>query len=553
MLISVDIQDKHFGDKVLYKDLQFVLEKNEKVGVIGRNGAGKSTLFGMLAGLDSEFDGEIKTAKNTVIISTRQEHSDVDDQTVIDYILDELPQYKKLKAIIDGFGESENMSNNAMNRYSDALEQFSSLGYYTIEDTVLEKLKTYQIDESKARGDLKNLSGGQKRFVELVKIANANADLALIDEPTNHMDYVAKNDFIEWLDGVRNLAVLVITHDRDVLEKVDRIVEIKEGRALVFKGNYDSYLLQNSSSTVTAIKNYEIDEATITNLKKQIEFARARSAKGGPRWVTLRERYERELKEILDNRKKPSFWIDRESLAKLHPKAVEGYGKYKAKNIRIGATSGSADTNKAYQPIIDVDNLSLGYNDPLFKAISFRLMEGDKLRFHGRNGAGKTTLIKSILAVADDEKIPANIFAGTIEVRPKLAIGTYEQEISDKYLDLSLEVALEQLYLDKNLPINDQKIRQLMSDYLFNPITDAKVPLNMLSGGQKARFQLISMLANNPQLLILDEPTNHLDLPSIEELENAIHRFTGAIIFVSHDGFFVKGFEHETLLVGNQN
>ena len=343
MLVSVDISDKHFGDKVLYKNLQFTLEKNEKVGVIGRNGAGKSTLFGMLAGTDTEFDGEIKTAKNTVVVSTRQEHSDIDDLMVIDYILDELPQYKKLKKIIDTFGSDGNTSTNAMNRYSDALEQFSSLGYYTIEDTVIEKLKTYQIDEDKSRGPLKNLSGGQKRFVELVKIANANADLALIDEPTNHMDYIAKNEFIDWLDTVRNLAVLVITHDRDVLEKVDRIVEIKEGKALVFKGNYDSYLLQNSSSTVTAIKNFEIDEATIVNLKKQIEFARARSAKGGPRWVTLRERYERELKEILDNRKKPSFWIDRESLSKLHPKAAEGYGKYKAKNIRIATQAGTSE------------------------------------------------------------------------------------------------------------------------------------------------------------------------------------------------------------------
>jgi len=549
MLVSIDISDKHFGDKVLYKNLQFTLEKNEKVGVIGRNGAGKSTLFGMLAGTDTEFDGEIKTAKNTVVISTRQEHSDIDDLMVIDYILDELPQYKKLKKIIDSFGSDGNTSTNAMNRYSDALEQFSSLGYYTIEDTVIEKLKTYQIDEDKSRGPLKNLSGGQKRFVELVKIANANADLALIDEPTNHMDYIAKNEFIDWLDNVRNLAVLVITHDRDVLEKVDRIVEIKEGKALVFKGNYDSYLLQNSSSTVTAIKNFEIDEATIVNLKKQIEFARARSAKGGPRWVTLRERYERELKEILDNRKKPSFWIDRESLSKLHPKAAEGYGKYKAKNIRIAPQAGTSD-NKGYQPIIEVDNLSLGYNEPLFEHISFKLLEGDKLRFHGRNGAGKTTLIKTILATASEEKIPATIYQGTVEVRPKLAIGTYEQEIGDKYMDMDLEKALEQLYLDKDIPVNEQKVRQLMSDYLFNPLTDAKIPIRLLSGGQKARFQIISMLANNPQLLILDEPTNHLDLPSIEELENALHRFKGAIIFVSHDGFFVKGFEHETLPVG---
>lgn len=554
MLLSVEIQDKHYGDKVLYNNLSFALDKNEKVGLIGRNGVGKSTLFAMLAGDDTDYDGEIQIARGTIIVSTRQEHHELLETPVIEYILSELPNYTELKTIIDTYPETMGTSQTKMNKYSDALEQFSSLGYYTIEDSVMQQLATYQIDEPKARGPLGNLSGGQKRFVELVKIAHANADLALIDEPTNHMDYAAKDAFVKWLKDISGLTVLVITHDRDVLKVVDRVIDIRDGQAFSYKGNYDSYLRQNSTSTVSAIQSYEVAQATIVNLKKQIEYARrmkaGASTAGGKKnpFIVMEDRLTKQLKQLEAANPKPNFWIDRESINQMHSKTAASYDKYKAKNIRIG----SVDTHNrgAQLPIIDVHDLSLGYSNPLFTNVSFQLPEGGRIRLHGRNGAGKTTLIKTIVATANGAKGDATAFAGYIDIRAKLTIGMYEQEIAAQYLDLPLELALERLYLDQGLSISDQRIRQLMGDYLFDPITDAKIPLNTLSGGQKARFQLIAMLSNNPQLLILDEPTNHLDLPSIEELENALHKYKGAIIFVSHDGYFVNGFEHETITIG---
>lgn len=554
MLINATVTDKHFGDKILYTNLSFSLDKNEKVGVIGRNGAGKSTLFSMLTGADSEFDGEIQKARGTIIVSTRQEHHGLHDISVVDYILSELPNYTKLKHIIDTYPEIMGTSQTKMNTYSDALEQFSSLGYYTIEDSVLQQLASYQIDENKARNPIGKLSGGQKRFVELVKIAHANADLALIDEPTNHMDYVAKDAFVKWLSAVSGLAVLVITHDRDVLKVVDRIIDIRDGQAYSYKGNYDAYLKQNSTSTVSAIQSYEVAQATMENIKKQIVYARrmkaGASTAGGKKnpFVVMEERLTKELKKLEAANPKPNFWIDRESISQMHNKTAASYDKYKAKNIRITTTN---TANKGAQlPIIDIHDLSLGFDQPLFSGVSFQLPEGGRIRLHGRNGAGKTTLIKSIVATAHGEKGDATSFAGYIDIRAKLSIGLYEQEIANKYLNLPLEIALERLYLDQGLSINDQRIRQLMGDYLFDPIVDGKIPLNTLSGGQKARFQLIAMLSNNPQLLILDEPTNHLDLPSIEELENALHKYKGAIIFVSHDGYFVNGFDHETIQIG---
>lgn len=555
MLLSVNVHDKHFGDKVLYTDLNFVLDKNEKVGFIGRNGVGKSTLFSIMTGDDTEFDGEVQKARGTIIVSTRQEHHGLQDTPVIDYILSELPHFTDLKHIIDNFPNNPNPSQTQMNKYSDALEQFSSLGYYTIEDSVFQQLASYQIDETKARGPLGSLSGGQKRFVELVKIAHANADLALIDEPTNHMDYIAKEAFVKWLKEVSGLTVLVITHDRDVLKEVDRIVDIRDGQAYSYKGNYDAYLKQNSTSTVSAIQSYEVAQATIENVKKQIVYARrmkaGASTAGGKKnqFVVMEDRLVKQLRQLEAANPKPNFWIDRESVSQMHSKTVASYDKYKAKNIRIGTTH---TTNSGAQlPIVDVRNLSLGYDNPLFEHLTFQLPETGRIRLHGRNGAGKTTLIKAILAASQGKTGDAVCLSGFIEIRPKLAIGVYEQEIADKYIDLPLEIALERLYLDQNLSISDQRIRQLMGDYLFDPISDAKIPLTQLSGGQKARFQLISMLSNNPQLLILDEPTNHLDLPSIEELENALHKYKGAIIFVSHDGYFVEGFPHETVTVGS--
>lgn len=191
------------------------------------------------------------------------------------------------------------------------------------------------------------------------------------------------------------------------------------------------------------------------------------------------------------------------------------------------------DASRSQHVLVSVRDLSLGYGDKvLFKDINIDLREGEAIELRGRNGAGKTTLIKAILGNGDITK-----FAGEIKVDPRARIGIYEQEVSPTYFDLPLEDAIERMYLDRDISINPTKVRALLKDYLFTE-ADGKVPIARLSGGQKARFQIIAMLANDPQLLILDEPTNHLDLPSIEELETALIKYSGAIIYVSHDGYF---------------
>lgn len=148
--------------------------------------------------------------------------------------------------------------------------------------------------------------------------------------------------------------------------------------------------------------------------------------------------------------------------------------------------------------------------------------------------------MNAILAKVNNITSPSKLFNGTIAVERDLKIGVYEQEIPAEYLKMTLGQAIEKAYMAKNIPIGETKIKQLLGDYLFNPATDVNVEINRLSGGQKARFQLMNMLAGHPQILVLDEPTNHLDLPSIEELEDALATYTGAIIYISHDSYFAK-------------
>ena len=225
----------------------------------------------------------------------------------------------------------------------------------------------------------------------------------------------------------------------------------------------------------------------------------------------------------------------------------EAYEEHKARNIVIRARTKATKTTSL---LVEASKLSLGYEQPLFEDVSFQLREGEKVRLHGRNGAGKTTLIKALLATATGTKPESTIFGGVIDPARELRIGFYEQEMSSKYMKMTLAAAIEHSFMAKDVKVGDEKIKQLLGDYLFNPMTDGEVPMERLSGGQKARFQLMNMLANDPTLLILDEPTNHLDLPSIEELEDALSQYHGAVIYVSHDSYFVKNLGGTELPIG---
>ena len=538
MILTATIHEKSFGDKILLRDTSFFVEDGEKVGVIGRNGEGKTTLFRVLLGDDTDFQGELQFGKGVHTVASRQEHHGFEQMSVLEYILHDLPKYTKLKHILENHPLIMGDDMRLINEYSEALEQFDALGYYTIENEVEKILDSFQLGE-RINDTLGELSGGQKRLIEVAKVMLANAQLALIDEPTNHMDYIAKDKFLGWMSGAKD-AMLVITHDRDVLEKVDRILEIKDQKILSYKGNYTDYLRQNSSSTGSSMNEYELTQRRITNLKAKIlEYQRfkEKARDGGTiqRFKRLENQSREELAE-LEKIEKPTFWVDRESVQDMGLKTGEQYQKYKAKNIRLHGVTGDEGHSRL---LVNTSNVSLGYDQPLFKNISFQIREGEVVELRGRNGAGKTTLVKTLLATIADKPFSAKVFDGVIDVDKKIRVGVYEQETSGDILDKTLSQAIEHIFLSRGLPVGDTKVRQLMSDYLFTA-GDANIPVSQLSGGQKARLQLIDMLADSPSLLVLDEPTNHLDLPSIEELEQALNNFAGAILYISHDTHFQK-------------
>ena len=547
MILSIEITEKSFGNKQLLQNVKFSIDEGEKVGLIGRNGIGKSTLFGILLGRDQDFSGEVIFRKGSVIASTQQGYSGVGEQTVLDFILNDLPEYARLSKLLRELPEKMGENMALIEKYTDALNRFQEKNFHFIEDKIKAELRDFGLSGFEDR-KMKTLSGGQKRLVDTIKIIHSKADLALVDEPTNFMDSYAKNRFLNWMKN-SNEAVLVITHDRDVLSKVDRIIEIRDGKTYIFKGNYDDYLQANMFSTTNQIQDFESVQRRIANLKDKVrEYQRMKEKARDPSTIQRFKRLENKSREELIDLElieKPSFWIDQVNVKNLGFKAAKSYQKFKAKNVKIGIKN---EITRSIRSLVRVGNLALGYGSLedaldgknnakiLFEDLNFNLKVGGILEIFGRNGTGKTSLIKTIFGT---KKQKAEIYDGAIFLDETAKIGIYQQEIDAEFFEMNLKDAIEKIYLDQNISITEEKIYRILHQYLFST-EDFETPISELSGGQKARFQLIRMLSNEPQILILDEPTSHLDLPSIEELERALKNYSGAIIFVSHDDYFRK-------------
>jgi ATP-binding cassette subfamily F protein 3 len=543
MLLTLNIQEKSIVSKLLFQDLSLTINEGEKIAAIGRNGVGKTTLFNMVAGIDTDYIGTIEVKKSVRLIITAQEHFNVDHLNSIDYILQTAPRYHELHEIVETYPGHMGDDMQKITVYSDALAEYGERGYFDIREQILGTLATFEISQEKALLPLANLSGGQKRFVELARVRYAEADLVLLDEPTNHMDYWGKALFQKWIRDTKQ-AVFVITHDRDVLKEMDKILEMKDKKIRVFPGNYDAYLRQNSTTTLTQVSSYEESLKTLEKLRKQMVAAGARKAgasNSAPK--ILEERLRREYNALKDKLEKPSLWIDQESVDGMKDKVVTSYNKYKDRNINIA----QADLNEYSHLLLDVKSVEVGYDAPLFKTVSFSLRHADRLFIKGRNGAGKSTLISAIVGTVLNHPTPVTLFAGEILSSEKLRLGMYEQELDKKYLNMTLGDAVVSVYFENKVIITAENLNKLLAGYLFDPMNDGKLPISSLSGGQKARFQLMKMFCNNPNVLILDEPTNHLDLPSIEELEKSLITFEGAILYVSHDSYFVEKMGGETL------
>lgn len=531
MLLEASNLSKSIGPKDLFKDLTFTIDTGEKIALIGRNGQGKTTLLKILAGEDSDFNGMVITRKNLRVTLTKQEHIEDTQQSALTYILKSVPDYYALEKILHDF---EQGLLTDIRRYSEALEQFTQNGHFYKKDLILRTLSGFQISNEQAHLPLSKLSGGEKRYVELTRLMYSQSDLFLIDEPTNHMDYLGKEQFISWMQETRE-SVVVVTHDRDVLKHVTKIIELKDKKLSVYVGNYDQYIAQNATQTTNSVKQYSDQLNRLKEARKRVEWGIQMRAKSKA-WKIRYEHWLRDYEKIKAETVKPSFWIDQNSVQSLDKRVLDSYHKFKEKNISIAIHTSIERTSE----LVSVKKLSLGYSTSLFAGITFSLKNDDRMLIKGRNGAGKTTIVQTILSLAKQEVPSAKQMTGEIKLGTSLHIGEYEQEISKKYLFMSLEEAVLLYYSEMGIPMEDRQVKSLLARYLFDPIIDGRQKIINLSGGQKARFQLMKMFAAKPNLLILDEPTNHLDLPSIEELEKALVTFPGGILYISHDTYFIN-------------
>ncbi len=505
MILSCNNISKSFGTDVIIKSCSFNIEDHEKAAIVGINGAGKSTLLKIITGIEPADTGLVTLAKDKTLGYLAQQQNLGSDNTIYDellsvkqYILDmekELRSIEKRMNTADG-DELENL----MKKYSDLNHRFEMENGYAYKSEITGVLKGLGFSEEDFTLNVNTLSGGQKTRVALGRLLLAKPDIILLDEPTNHLDM----ESIRWLENYLlnyNGAVLIVAHDRYFLDKiVSKIIELDNGVATVFSGNYTDYAAKKAILRNMKLKEYlnqqrEIkhQEDVITKLK---QFNREKSIKRAESREKMLDKI-----EIVD---KPQELNDKMNI-KLEPNVVSGNG------------------------VLTISGLSKSFDDiTLFDNIDIEIKRGERVALIGNNGTGKTTILKLINGIIEPD-------SGSIYLGAKVNIGYYDQEHHVLDPDKTIFDEIRDAYPD----LNNTQIRNTLAAFLFTN-EDVFKYIRDLSGGEKGRVSLAKLMLSNANFLILDEPTNHLDIVSKEILENALNNYTGTVLFVSHDRYFIN-------------
>ena len=505
MILSCNNISKSFGTDVIIKSCSFNIEDHEKAAIVGINGAGKSTLLKIITGIEPADTGLVTLAKDKTLGYLAQQQNLGSDNTIYDellsvkqYILDmekELRSIEKRMNTADG-DELENL----MKKYSDLNHRFEMENGYAYKSEITGVLKGLGFSEEDFTLNVNTLSGGQKTRVALGRLLLAKPDIILLDEPTNHLDM----ESIRWLENYLlnyNGAVLIVAHDRYFLDKiVSKIIELDNGVATVFSGNYTDYAAKKASLRNMKLKEYlnqqrEIkhQEDVITKLK---QFNREKSIKRAESREKMLDKI-----EIVD---KPQELNDKMNI-KLEPNVVSG------------------------NDVLTISGLSKSFDDiTLFDNIDIEIKRGERVALIGNNGTGKTTILKLINGIIEPD-------SGSIYLGAKVNIGYYDQEHHVLDPDKTIFDEIRDAYPD----LNNTQIRNTLAAFLFTN-EDVFKYIRDLSGGEKGRVSLAKLMLSNANFLILDEPTNHLDIVSKEILENALNNYTGTVLFVSHDRYFIN-------------
>lgn len=495
--LSVEKLCKSFGDRQILDNITFGVAQGEKIALVGINGSGKSTLLKILTGLEQADAGEV-VFKNDILVKHLLQNPQFDKgQTVLDAVYDNsnedhllLKQYEK--ALLRSLTGSENHE-----QVQGLIEQIDARNLWDLESQAKQILGKLGVHELQAEVSL--LSGGQQKRIALASVLIQKPDLLILDEPTNHLDI----ETIEWLENylsVANMSLILVTHDRYFLEQVtNNIVELEQGKAFSYKGNFE-YFLQKKAER-EASEAASIDKAK-NHYRKELDWIRRQ-----PKARGTKAKYR---VDAFEETKSKAF--SQQSSSELH---------LNAKGSRQG------------KKVLEVEKMSFGFDDKmLIEDFSYTFQRKDRIGIVGPNGSGKTTFIKLLMQ-------ELNPITGEVIKGPTTKFGYYKQvensfDPEQTIIDFAKDIA-EVIEVGKGRTI---PVSQFLNRFQFPPEVQYK-PIGKLSGGEKRRLQLLEILIQSPNFLILDEPTNDLDLLTLGILEEYLSEFDGSLMIVSHDRYFM--------------
>ncbi len=512
MILSVSNIQKSFNEVHILKNVSFHIEDNEKAAIVGINGAGKTTLLRIIMGELPADDGLVTFSKDKTVGYLSQHEAVSGENTIYQELLsvkqDILDMEQQMHTIeLQMKTASGDLLDKLMDNYAALTHAYETGGGYAYRSELVGVLKGLGFAEEEFSKSVSTLSGGQKTRVALGKLLLLKPNLIILDEPTNHLDLQS----IAWLETyLLNYkgAVMIVSHDRYFLDRIaNKVIELDNTAATVFSGNYSSYAAEKEMLRTAAYHAYLKQQQEIKHQEAVIEKLRSFNREKSIKRAESREKMLQKM-EVLD---KP-MEVRADMHLTLEPKFQSGNDVLHVEGL-----------SKAFGPLT------------LFEDLSFDLKKGEHVAVIGDNGTGKTTILKII-----NELLPPD--RGTIRLGTNVAIGYYDQE----HHVLHPEKTLFQEISDDYPTLNNTEIRNTLAAFLFTG-EDVFKTIKTLSGGERGRLSLAKLMLSEANFLILDEPTNHLDIMSKEILEDALCAYTGTVLYVSHDRYFINKTAHRIL------
>ena len=505
MVLSCQNISKSFGTDVILQNISFHINEYEKCAIVGINGAGKSTLLKIIAGEMNADSGQVFISKDKTLGYLSQTQNLDPANTIYDEVLSVKADVLALETNLRRLeAQMKDVSGDELEslykQYNRVNHEFESNNGYAVKSEVIGVLKGLGFNEEDFSLPVATLSGGQKTRVSLSKLLLSRPDIIMLDEPTNHLDMSS----IAWLEGYLNSykgSVIIVAHDRYFLDKiVNKVVELENSKAETFIGNYTDYSEKKRQERATKLKAYLNQQREIQHQEKVIETLRSYNREKSIKRAESRQK----MLDKIERLEKPVEINDRMNII-LEPNILSG------------------------NDVLTVRDLSKSFDDlKLFDNISFEIKRGDRVAIIGDNGTGKTTILKILNGI-----LPCD--SGEYKYGAKVYPGYYDQEHHVLTDSNSIFDEIQNTYPDAD----NTKVRNLLAAFLFTGDDCFKL-IKSLSGGEKARVSLAKLMMSDANFLILDEPTNHLDITSKEILEEAISGYTGTVLYVSHDRYFIN-------------